>query len=97
MYRAVFLFCCLTIAVSSTANAESPGGKEAGCSGIGRYQLFHGEYKAFDQKSQQWIPSVGIFRIDTTTGEVKRYLNKIDVDGKYIETWQPTEVKIETR
>ncbi len=59
---------------------------------IGRYQLFQGTYKTFNIKTQQSDTSTGVFLIDTKTGEVKRYLNKIDEEGKYIETWVPTEM-----
>jgi len=68
-----------------------------GSSDIGRYQLFQGTYKTYDLKSQQSVTSSGIFLIDTQTGTVKRYLNKIDEDGKYIETWVPTEVQQEKK
>lgn len=59
---------------------------------IGRYQLFQGTYKTFNIKTQQSDTSTGVFLLDTKTGEVKRYLNKIDEEGKYIETWVPTEM-----
>ncbi|MBI5195791.1 MAG: hypothetical protein HZA10_05680 [Nitrospirae bacterium] len=62
---------------------------------IGRYQLFQGAYTSFDLKRQQSSTQSGIFLLDTKTGKVKRYLNKIDEDGKYIETWAPTEVAAE--
>ncbi|MBP8626636.1 MAG: SH3 domain-containing protein [Syntrophorhabdales bacterium] len=61
-------------------------------SDIGRYQLFQGTYKTYNIKTQQSDTSTGVFIIDTKTGEVKRYLNKIDEEGKYIETWVPTEM-----
>lgn len=59
---------------------------------VGRFQLFQGTYKTYNIKTQQSDTSTGIFLIDTKTGEVKRYLNKIDEEGKYIETWVPTEM-----
>lgn len=66
-------------------------------SDVGRYQLFQGTYRTYDLKSQQATTSTGIFLIDTKTGVVKRYLNKIDEDGKYIETWVPTEIQQEKK
>lgn len=66
-------------------------------SDIGRYQLFQGTYRTYDLKNQEATTSTGIFLIDTKTGTVKRYLNKIDEDGKYIETWVPTEVQQEKK
>jgi len=57
----------------------------------GRYQLFEGTYNTYDLKRQQTYTSTGVFLLDTKTGIVKRYVNRIDEDGKYIETWLPTE------
>lgn len=76
-----FVFIFTDIASSQSAQSD-----------IGRYQLFQGTYKTFNIKTQQSDTSTGVFLIDTKTGEVKRYLNKIDEDGKYIETWVPTEI-----
>ena len=60
---------------------------------VGRYQLFQGTYTSIDLKRQQTATHAGVFLIDTKTGEVKRYLNKIDEQGTYIETWMPTETQ----
>jgi len=73
----------LTFAGAAIAQSQSE---------IGRYQLFQGTFKTFNIKTQQSDTSTGVFLIDTKTGEVKRYLNKIDEEGKYIETWVPTEM-----
>lgn len=62
---------------------------------IGRYQLFQGTYTSIDLKRQQTSTHTSIFLIDTRTGKVKRYLNKIDEEGKYIEMWVPTEITSE--
>lgn len=70
--------------------APSSKGKEGE---IGRYQLFQGTYTSIDIKRQQTSTHAGVFLIDTKTGQVKRYLNKIDAEGKYIETWAPTETE----
>ena len=58
---------------------------------VGRYQLFQGSYTSIDLKRQQTATHAGVFLIDTKTGKVKRYLNKIDEQGNYIETWVTTE------
>ena len=58
---------------------------------IGRYQLFQGQYTTYDLKRQQTSTTNSVFLLDTATGQVKRYINKIDEDGKYIESWMPTE------
>ena len=63
----------------------------------GRYQLFEGTYNTYDLKRQQTYTSTGVFLIDTKTGIVKRYVNRIDEDGKYIETWLPTETLTEKK
>lgn len=64
-------------------------------SDVGRYQLFQGNYTSIDLKRQQTSTHMGVFMIDTRTGKVKRYLNKIDEQGKYIETWLPTDLPSE--
>lgn len=59
---------------------------------VGRYQLFQGEYTTYDLKKQQTYTHHALFHIDTETGRVMRYVNKIDEDGKYIEAWVPTDM-----
>lgn len=63
----------------------------------GRYQLFQGTYTTFDLKRQQTSTSSAIFLIDTRTGKVKRYVNRVDEDGKYVEIWLPTETAVEKK
>lgn len=90
------LIILLTIVLTgSVVYAQSPVSKEACDSDIGRYQLFHGTYTSIDLKRQQTSTHIGIFLIDTKTGKVKRYLNKIDEEGRYTETWLPTEIQQE--
>lgn len=57
----------------------------------GRYQLFQGQYTTYDLKKQQTYTHLAVFHIDTATGQVKRYVNKIDEDGKYTESWVTTD------
>ncbi|MBI5049722.1 MAG: hypothetical protein HZC11_02310 [Nitrospirae bacterium] len=86
----------LTIALTGGAVfAESVAQKEASESEIGRYQLFQGTYTSMDLKRQETSTHVGIFLLDTKTGTVKRYVNKINEQGRYIETWLPTELSSE--
>lgn len=60
---------------------------------IGRYQLFQGTFTTLDLKySQASSTHNAVFLLDTATGQVKRYSNRIDEDGRYIETWLPTDV-----
>ena len=59
---------------------------------VGRYQLFQGEYTTYDLKNQQTYTHIAVFLIDTATGRVMRYVNKIDEDGKYIESWVNTDL-----
>jgi len=96
MIKSFIIIICFILLMGSIVCAENPVSKDA-CSDIGRYQLFQGTYKTFDLKSQEGTTSTGIFLIDTKTGTVKRYLNKIDADGKYIETWVSTEVQQEKK
>ncbi len=81
------------LATSSLGFAQSDVSKETRGSSIGRYQLFQGTYSSYDLRRQQTSTHAGIFLLDTQTGKVKRYLNKIDEEGKYIETWVPTETE----
>ncbi|MBI5893364.1 MAG: hypothetical protein HZB79_06910 [Deltaproteobacteria bacterium] len=68
---------------------------ESSDSEVGRYQLFQGNYTSIDLRRQQTSTHTGIFLIDTKTGKVKRYLNKIDEEGRYIETWVTTDLPME--
>lgn len=58
----------------------------------GRYSLFQGSYTTFDLKRKETYVHQAVFLLDTQTGEVKRYINKIDENGRYIETWLPTDL-----
>lgn len=58
----------------------------------GRYALFQGSYTTFDLKRKETYVHQAVFLLDTQTGEVKRYINKIDENGRYIETWLPTDL-----
>lgn len=86
----VMAFALLVGGNSFAQSTPSSKGKEGE---IGRYQLFQGTYTSIDIKRQQTSTHAGIFLLDTKTGQVRRYLNKIDVEGKYIETWAPTETE----
>ena len=57
----------------------------------GNYQLFQGTYSTFDLRRSETYSTSSVFLINTKTGEVKRYVNKIDAEGNYIEQWVPTE------
>ncbi len=73
---------------AAAAQKEPPISQE-----IGRYQLFQGTYSTIDLKYRQSSSTYSaVFLIDTATGIVKRYVNRIDEDGKYVETWLPTEI-----
>jgi hypothetical protein len=62
------------------------------CNDINRFQLFQGEYTSFDLKRKETNVHQAVFLLDSRTGEVKRYINKIDENGRYIETWLPTDL-----
>lgn len=93
--RFFFFILCSMILLGGSVHGQSASTKGAEDSEIGRYQLFQGNYTSIDLKRQQTSTHTGIFLIDTKTGKVKRYLNKIDEEGKYIETWVPTELPAE--
>ncbi len=88
---AVVLIVGVLGAAGAAPPAIRPAPDRAADAEIGRYQLFQGTYTSFDLKRQQTSTQSGIFLLDTRTGQVKRYLNKIDEEGRYIETWVPTE------
>lgn len=96
MKKSFMVIVCFILFIVGIVYAENPVSKDASPD-IGRYQLFQGTYKTFDLKNGQTFTSDGIFLLDTKTGMVKRYLNKIDEGGNYIETWIPTEVKAEKK
>ena len=64
------------------------------CSDVGRFQLFQGEYTTFDLNRKETYTHQGVFMIDSVTGKVKRYINKIDEDGRYIETWVSSDLPL---
>jgi hypothetical protein len=90
------IFCSLIIAavvISGTGYAQSAPPAKGIEGEVGRYQLFQGTYTSIDIKRQQTSTHAGVFMIDTKTGKIKRYLNKIDAEGNYVETWMPTEAE----
>jgi len=86
----LLILALLTVSSGFAQSAPASKGQEGD---IGRYQLFQGTYTSIDLKRQQTATHAGVFLIDTKTGQVKRYLNKIDDQGNYIETWMPTETQ----
>ncbi len=96
MKRIVAGMACSLLLASSLYASESAGQREAAriAQEIGRYQLFQGQYTTYDLKRQQTSSANAVFLIDTATGQVKRYVNKIDEDGKYIESWVTTDISI---
>jgi hypothetical protein len=84
----------LLLASNLYAN-EASGQKEAAriSQDIGRYRLFQGQYTVYDLK-RGGQSTTTLFLIDTATGQVRRYVNKIDEDGKYIEAWVPTDYSV---
>ena len=85
----------LLISMGGISFAQGTKAPPSGGSDVGRYQLFQGTYTAFDLKRQETSTQQAIFLIDTKTGRVTRYVNKIDQQGKYIETWLPTDLPTE--
>ena len=77
------LFVALHSPVSATAAPSHDSG---------RFSLFQGSYTTFDLKRKETYVHQAVFLLDTQTGEVKRYINKIDENGRYIETWLPTDL-----
>lgn len=81
------LLIVLFVALHSPVSAAAAPGHESG-----RFSLFQGSYTTFDLKRKETYVHQAVFLLDTQTGEVKRYINKIDENGRYIETWLPTDL-----
>ena len=90
-----FIFLFAVVLAGSTVYAGPSDSKEKASSEIGRFQLFQGNYISIDLKRQQTSSHTGISLIDTKRGTVKRYLNKIDEQGRCRETWLPTDLQPE--
>jgi len=78
----------------ASANPVKVAVTAASCSDTGRFALFQGTYTTFDLKRKETNLSQAVFLLDTQTGVVKRYTNKIDENGRYIETWLPTDLPV---
>ncbi|CAH2032423.1 hypothetical protein [Trichlorobacter ammonificans] len=85
-------FCAAGLLLGLLTTDAVANNKAAIVQEIGRYQLFQGSYTTFDLKRKETYVHQGVFLLDTATGDVKRYINKIDVEGRYIETWLPTDL-----
>jgi len=98
--RHIFTALLVTVVTISTPYAaETSSSKEnlRISHDIGRYQLFQGSYTTIDLKYRQASSSYNaVFLLDTATGNVKRYVNRIDEDGRYVETWLPTDITPQT-
>jgi len=93
------LACLLLSGLLLPAAAGATGKGVAGRDGsigaeVGRFQLFQGSYTTFDLKRKETYVHQAVFLLDTMTGDVKRYINKIDENGRYIETWLPTDLPV---
>jgi len=86
----------IAVVATSYAHAAETAAQKEGTritQSIGRYQLFQGTYTTLDLKYRQTSSTHNaVFLLDTVTGLVKRFVNRIDEDGRYIETWLPTEI-----
>jgi hypothetical protein len=86
----VFVITFMT--ASTLCAAETAVQKEASriTQEIGRYQLFQGQYTVYDLKRGGQALTT-LFLIDTATGQVKRYVHKVEEDGRYTEIWVSTD------
>jgi hypothetical protein len=78
-----------TALIASTVHAADQPARN-GDADRGRYVLFQGTYSTFDLRRSETYTTTSVFLLDTRTGHVQRYVNKIDTDGRYIEEWVPT-------
>jgi hypothetical protein len=94
----VRLVLILLLLITSTVHAAEPSSAKKDVDmDAGRYHLFQGSYSTFDLRRSETYTSTSVFLIDTKTGRVKRYVNKIDTDGRYIEEWVPTDRVLEKK
>lgn len=98
-WSAFWVLCLILVSCLSVTPAEAARHKQGALAAehppvpeIERFQLFQAEYTTFDLKRKETYTHQGVFLLDTVTGKVKRYINKIDENGIYIETWVPTEL-----
>jgi hypothetical protein len=94
MVRATLVVLVL---LASAAQAAEPALKKETEVDAARFQLFQGTYSTFDLRRSETYSSTAVFLLDTRTGRVKRYVNKIDTEGRYIEEWVPTDRSQERR
>lgn len=69
----------------------SQSGQAVSNSDTGRFQLFEGRYEtpvAVKSGQAGGIEEVGVFKIDTRTGETWNYIT-LSMDGVYVEYWTP--------
>lgn len=100
--RQMLVAACIAVGLVGTLSSPSlaqtkskqlvTSGGAGQCSDTGRFQLFQGEYTTYDLKRKETNVTQAVFLLDSRTGEVKRYINKIDENGRYIETWLPTDL-----
>lgn len=57
--------------------------------GEDRYQLFQGQYKAWDEGSGSMVDSSDLFLLDSTTGDIQIYSVSTNKDGKTVRAWTP--------
>jgi hypothetical protein len=88
--RRLFTVILASALLSSPVQAADSSARKEADADQGRFQLFQGTYSTFDLRRSETYTSTSVFLIDTKTGQVKRYVNKIDSDGRYIEEWVPT-------
>lgn len=83
---------CTLLLLLLTLPFSFEGWADASSQDNGRYTLFQGSYTTFDLKRKETYVHQAVFLLDSQTGQVKRYINKIDENGRYIETWLPTDL-----
>lgn len=90
----VYLLCFVILCTAGSACANDAVSREQSRHqhDTGRFQLFQGQYTTYDLKRQQTAKTEAVFLIDTATGQVKRYVNKIDEEGRYVESWVATDL-----
>lgn len=83
---------CILVAMFLALTIVSDGLAQTSGQENGRYTLFQGSYTTFDLKRKETYVHQAVFLLDSQTGQVKRYVNKVDENGRYIETWLPTDL-----
>ena len=89
-HKSVLFLFPLLVALSAQTHGQANSSEPQNTEKVGRFQLFQGIYTVLDGKNNRSDKETNFFLIDTETGKVFRYTTRLDQNGKFFESWQPT-------